>query len=132
MSQYFTPELEDLRVGFEMEFLKDPSKEEDQQEWILIKVKAGHLLPNNKGALQSIRVPYLTKEQIEAEGWTWIEPKENQKWKFLKFKKGDHEFFKYEDDQVMFVLYGKLSGKVFKGECKDINTFRYISKLLGI
>ena len=75
-----------------------------------------------------IRVPYLTKEQIEAEGWT------KEKSYFIK-----NNIYLFFEDKFLVIDSGNPfsweaidSEILFKGKCKDINTFRKICKLLEI
>lgn len=86
---------------------------------------------------------YLTKEQIEAEGWE--ERNLNQSTKFTYFRKGNYMLaFRVVNGLPVIHI---LAADVLKMEwlipdapenfrvtlpCKDINTFRYICKLLEI
>jgi hypothetical protein len=54
--KYFTPDIEDLRVGYECDLLGSKIVIEDRHD---LDLSFDHPL----------RTPYLTKEQIEAEGW---------------------------------------------------------------
>lgn len=145
--KYFTPAIEEIRVGYECEFLKDPSKE----EWVPFTIKKIPYRWTNDEEyvlgveVRSLRVPYLIKEQIEAEGWTYTGRKDYHLYGYDVFQ-GFHNAF----EKSNYVIQGRgLFGSqkylkvfdmsdqedgmcVFEGECKDINTFRYITKLLGI
>ena len=81
------------------------------------------------------RVPYLTKEQIEAEGWEFI--KHHAEIEGYEFEKDEYSLY------VEFDFRGEIYLKIYSGEhydefnyfsgkCKDINTFRKICKLLEI
>lgn len=127
-SNYFTPSIEDIRVGYECEVAylhKD--------NWTPVKYR--HQEETRDGILAvmdyniRIRVPYLTKEQIEAEGWNLDH--------VSIYRKGDYSLrYPYsatensEKESNMF-LY-RWDDTLFDGQCRDINTFRYICKLLGI
>lgn len=122
--KYFTPSIEDIRVGYEAEiaylhednwsFTKWRTKEETL-------ATITELLNYNR----RIRVSYLTKEQIEAEGWTCFD--DNQR-HFIKNKIVVRVYF---DNHT--IIIGRDNGEMlFQGECKDINTFRYLIKLLEI
>ncbi len=132
-NKYFTPSIEDIRVGYECEY-------KNRKNWVktvlidpeIIRTIAFDSLTlynnRNKYLLEGIiRVPYLTKEQIKAEGW--------------KFEYGltDHMYFSKGRCQLIWFGPGKsieiqnpANLPTYIGECKDINTFRYITKLLGI
>lgn len=141
--EYFTPLIEDIRVGYECELLRDPSKDVSEQEWMPFTFKRLSLPAycTEKGQFelttQSLRVPYLTKEQVEAEGWkiTYREIKPNPyKVDWINAKKGDYDLW------INLALHDKMHlgvdrtkwGILYRGQCKDINTFRQICKLLGV
>ncbi len=117
--RYFTPSIEDIRVGYECEILiveKDRDKENFwkpvQLSPFMVRVQIEAI--NLKDV---VRVPYLTKEQIEAEGYSLTEM---NKGKYIKYSGGDLHIYDHNGDTC------------YLGECKDINTFSYICKLLGI
>lgn len=122
--RYFTPSIEDIRVGYECEI----QDYKERWEWTRAKDDMwrdfASLIDNQK-----IRVPYLTKEQIEAEGWTSYQGST-----LIALNRGDFYIWYSEFSKLLSIEEGKLPRKRtrFIGECKDINTFRYISKLLGI
>ena len=141
-NKYFTPDIEDLCIGYEL-----VSNLEKQNIGIgrvplrISKDNISHVLSN----VDTYEVPYLTKEQIEAEGWT----------SFITEYEGDivpekmtYTFFR-EDRNYMLgwwfntnkitliikdpsLVSDYYTEPTFRGECKDINTFRKIIKLLGI
>lgn len=146
-NKYFTPSLEDIRVGYECEFhgmtvggltiidFSDESKSETIREpdikvwspikcgydpWINEKTveEIKRLLENNQ-----IRTLYLTKEQIEAEGWKAVSDSQ--------FYKKD-VVFSFQSSLEKVTFWEPAGDVLFNGECKDINTFRYICKLLNI
>lgn len=140
MNKYFTPDISDIRVGYECEYLHEGGI------WLpgfglesggfpsLVEIK-------NRG-INILRVPYLTKEAIEKEGWgnyrksidAWFE-KEG-----IILREDGHHFSKIKlqygfHDCRLKITPVFVSGDeecFFEGECKDINTFRYILKLLKI
>lgn len=140
-SEYFTPAPEDFRIGYDCEIWWNQNFY-PENGWVRVKILEGDTkdfdladfterIPKNE-----IRVPYLTKEQIEAEGWeiTGRELKPAPyKVDWINAKKGEHTLW------INLALHDKMhlgiSDKiynVFRGQCKDINTFRYICKLLNI
>jgi hypothetical protein len=128
-NKYFTPSIEDIRVGYECEVNSGilPGFREGWTNEVLNQENTAYYL--KFGSVKSMfRVPYLTKEQIEKEGWEfiWAHPGE------LQFRKNGNQiafnFLKY----TLLIQIGSDDSFSYKGECKDINTFRYICKLLGI
>ena len=137
-NKYFTPDIEDIHAGYECELLIF-------DKWEPNIVKSYTELRSVDECIKDkvIRVPYLTKEQIEAEGWELIQiyPKGA-----CIFQKGTKEegcelTYDFQEHRIHFTklyFYGlddeytrtKLTWRSL--ECKDINTFRKIIKLLGI
>jgi len=148
MIEYFTPDIEDIRVGYECECLwqrpypktwdKIEITEIDNEEYLKLSIE--DVIKRVK--LNEIRVPYLTKEQIEAEGWSY-KGKTQDIWfeKELDYDMGSWTAYKvvmqYGVNDKRLRIFAvdridKLDYDCFIGECKDINTFRYICKLLKI
>lgn len=154
-NKYFIPLIEDIRVGYECEIW------EDERCFIRGKVTKvyqgtqneesclGLYIDNGNGFLidryRQIRVPYLTREQIESEGWEYsanYEAIEDSKFPdelgFLKELQDNlTQFLLYYDPNSHCLRIEKIyncggEGWIFRGKCKDINTFRYICKLLNI
>ena len=133
-NKYFTPNIEDIRVGYECEWL---GAKDLKHEYIQIKMDGDWLNIAINSGIQFFRVPYLTKEQIEAEGWKpegRITPKQ-----FKKNIDNDsyYELTLNEDNQIVITKaftdgWSWKWSPFYSGECKDINTFRYICKLLKI
>jgi hypothetical protein len=136
--KYFTPSIEDIRVGYECELLvheKDADKEDFWKTYTLnpfitkLQIDAMTTSGNWK---DTIRVPYLTKEQIEAEGWEVTA--ENKDTNTMGFKKDKFSgvVTTHGVGAGMWITKSEGFKTIYSGECKDINTFRYICKLLGI
>lgn len=80
MNKYFTPSVEDIRVGYECEIARiivgeywDGIKM-PEPEWMPLHITDLSLRTlkwDEESIKNSIRVPYLTKEQIEKEGWVF-------------------------------------------------------------
>jgi hypothetical protein len=80
----------------------------------------------------------MTKEKIEAEGWKEGVLNSNEQ-ALLLFSKNGYDLRIYKDYICRFSKLIVGAGMMpnwdkvlFEGECKDINTFRKISKLLKI
>jgi len=134
--KYFVPDISDIRVGYECE-RKSTGIEKDTH-WIPC-IMDFYDMQNVviEKRPDWYRVPHLTKEQIEAEGWETA-----REYPAAHFKKDIDENGYYsitlnENNQIV-ITKAFLDGWAWKwspfysGECKDINTFRYICKLLNI
>lgn len=127
--KYFVPEISDIRVGYECEIWWNYNYL-PKDEWCSVKVLQGSTVDfdlydfTSRINKNEIRVPYLTKEQIEADGWFH---RENTNI-FIKGKIG----LAYNFDKHLICIGYENGHILFNGECKDINTFRYICKLLKI
>jgi hypothetical protein len=141
-NKYFTPDKEDIYIGYECEILYPHNMIEYNEKlnenlWEKHKFELRESL--SEGDSMSFdyiyRTLYLTKEQIEAEGWSLDR-------RLYKIKKNEDLFFTIDFNTESYFLevssFDKsnttfYSGEsVFKGTCKDINTFRKLIKLLGI
>jgi len=124
-NKYFTPDIEDLHIGYECEL-------KETHSWDITVLDEDHvvgIIYLKKRHYYGVRVPYLTKEQIEAEGWELLSED-----KYLQFIKPGYSISYVEKLHllIVIVLEEKQSNVIYSGKCKDINTFRKISKLLGI
>ncbi len=138
-NKYFIPDIEDLHIGYDCEIYNQySSKLIKKVEWHPVKVNCSPEMSKYVGILQCkkliktqhIRVPYLTKEQIEAEGWIYEKEvktvkcydKENI---FLACSEKTHRMLirKHENETWKTIYFGR---------CKDINTFKKLTKLLEI
>lgn len=126
--KYFQPDITDLRVGYECEVKWHTYG--DGINWRSYIVKAGDSILTT----DNVRVPYLTKEQIEAEGWRSIH------WREYLWEKGNKiiHFFNGQKEDVddstylsTFTIHNS-SKVLFEGECRCINDFRQIMKFLCI
>jgi len=150
-SKYFTPKLEDFIYGYEYEqnFLRYIPKEQlikmdypqPVADWVLEDnwVKETFLSDGSPTLASNlerglIRVPYLTKEDIIAEGWRCIHWREylwEKENRIIHFFNGQKE----DEDDTTYLSIFKIhnSDKIlFEGECKDKSAFRYICRLLNI
>jgi hypothetical protein len=136
-SNYFTPSIEDIRVGYNFEWQRN-----DTKIWKSSNISSSGDLEGNWEEMivnNKIRVPYLTKTQIAGEGWDLLaEYESGNRWvKFQKIPKvGNPIFLYFNDKNWLTIEQTRVSGESvplrYSGECKCINTFRYICKLLNI
>ena len=139
-NKYFTPDISDIHVGYELEW-KCQIRKQDWEVTIcdsdLISIiydqyeHADDEEPFNK----QFRVPYLTKEQIETEGWEFI--KHHAGTEHCDFEKNEYSLavdFNFRGNIHLRIYDGEQDNEFnyFSGKCKDINTFRKICKLLEI
>lgn len=159
---YFTPDIEDIRVGYECEighytyeYPNGLSKAKENWEKTIIDeqnisdlINLGTILNKVDYPIIWIRVPYLTKEQIEAEGWKVLDKKSPFTGKPYLFQKKYEIYFNEPHTLTLewndrgnpnLVIrhewessYMRFDKYIYYGECKDINTFRTILKLLKI
>lgn len=147
-TKYFIPSIEDIRVGYECEkgILDYSSTGSAPLGWEPYVFKNPNLRDGDFHEFSvmmnmPLRVPYLTKEQIEKEGWMYspdtflIETLKREPTHYWFIKNGfgctfypDIMRIHIEDNRQHMMSQPTL----FDGECKDINTFRYICKLLKI
>ena len=124
-NKYFTPDIEDIRVGYEYESLL--KQEDGSEKWVPQKIVRRYDLEGDwEGWLHYgiVRTPYLTKEQIEAEGW--------KHYGNNCFELNPRWFCSWYPEINRLEVYDNENEKNFAGKCKDINTFRKICKLLEI
>jgi hypothetical protein len=132
---YFTPDITDIRVGYECELHQHNEWVHSVLEWeynfdgLIYSMK---VMPS-----MAIRVPYLTREQIEGEGWEFAG--EVEKAYLLLFTKMPHLYISYDTRLHLMTIF-KVENDIldseeevlYNGPMKDINTLRYICKLLEI
>lgn len=147
-NKYFTPDIEDMYIGYECEIFGQSStkliKKVDFHPVIVglhqeTSKKVGINQIPNLIKKEWIRVPYLTKEQIEDEGWKFKKQLCSDEfckgWQ-IEFTKNEMKYnFSFNQNySANFYTWNSIEGThtIFKGKCKDINTFRKICKLLEI
>ena len=153
-NKYFTPDIEDLCIGYECEY-NFARAYTDEFDFVKIGYKdvtpgkggytneLTHMIHLIDDGAAAIRVPYLTKEQIEAEGWEYKHTYKDLIYYderiFFEKRKSDkkEDIWKlqleyYKNNLVRIHIDQGHDWKRFLGECKDINTFRKIIKLLNI
>jgi len=134
--KYYIPDIGDLHIGYEGEINWNrayetsfiPFKIRIQDEDFAYTDEISDIINAVDDGYAEIRTSYLTKEQIEAEGWkkqykkgTW---RVYQKYPIHIVLMYDEEKHELSIDNDFMILY--------QGECKSINEFRYICKLLKI
>lgn len=161
--KYFIPTIEDIRVGYECERFTQTSIngeydskdtepciiEESWKKYIFKPMSFSYKNVEVRKEIKDVmflnnlklRTLYLTKEQIEAEGW------KKSDYSFIIADLTDEQLhgdrysylFSKNYNSLVFNEYSKeirISNKkkriLYSGECKDINELRFIQKLLKI
>ncbi len=149
-NQYFRPLVEDLRVGYECELWDSWAYTKENWRKIVI----GEQDDENSASypyydvfvdyadnICNLRTLYLTREQIEKEGWKytsksidiWFEKegmfdRENN---YIVYKLKMH--YNLQDKWLSINIDDRGEDQfIFNGKCKCINEFRIIMKLLNI
>lgn len=147
-NKYFVPDISEMHVGceFEMNDTWGGWKKLVLTEELLKQPMIGLGSGNERSPWYwNFRVPYLTKEQIIAEGWTSFLSVYD---KDIVLEKMNYVFFNEESNYMLGWYFNTneiailvkdpslvedyYNAPTFRGECKDINTLRLICKLLKI
>lgn len=133
ITKYYIPELNDLCEGFEFELQKyNEGTDEYIDSWIKHKfdVRSGlghddyHTFNDDR-----VRVEYLTKEQIEEEGWEEKELRSTID-NYVYFVNKQRKLIGYDFHKKRLNVIDTINS--YHGKCRCINDFRKIIKLLGI
>lgn len=153
---YYTPTIEELHIGYQCEitYAKDLIGTRDEYFFKYI-VEPQYF---NERDYVAIRTPFLTKEQIEAEGWEEVSVQ--HRWGSSTYYKLIKEITIEDEDQeytgreyrlsctfkpnaLLFIdkhpmYYGKTHydgyacTQIFQGKISSINEFRTLMKWIGI
>lgn len=136
-NKYYTPEVSDFHKGFEFEVrisgtdiwvpitLNFPSS---IWGFVSTKYKKDGELIEERIEPDVVRVPYLTKEQIEAEGWE----KAMERDYFTKIVNGDEFQLSYQWDNHWGIIFDYDANYVFRGFIKSINEFRKLMEMIAV
>jgi hypothetical protein len=146
-NKYYTPEIEELFIGYELEFRIKPDPIEGATWTKYIICKRDNIWD------YELRTPYLCKQDIESLGWEfnylgkddWFKihlPKnyvfDEIDYPFELWFKLDKYWLGFYNAIYKIVILEKgddfLNGQTirFSGNCPSINELKYIQKLLGI
>lgn len=147
MDKYYTPELEDLFIGYECEWFGELGRKliKQDKQWQKFKIiSSNNISPT---VIKNLRTKYLTIEDIENEGWKNLNIKSPFTGKDYKFSKivdgaGFNETSIYtltfhSPNELKIHLetetsYLDINETIYYGKCPSINEFKKITKLLGI
>lgn len=150
-NKYYVPEISDIHVGYECEI--NPSPKLNPYNW------NKHIVAGNRVFMSDdfyrihewvshyetletyMRTSYLTREQIEAEGWKRIEQSETESAYYRKegnyntyfvLRQIIHQLGDKHKIIIKVVMPPNERLTLFSGLCPSINEFRTIMKYLNI
>lgn len=134
MEKYYKPEIEDIHVGYECEVAHL-----HEENWTPMMVRHQEETEDFIRAVfnynRRVRTPYLTRDQILADGWREIHSREYLKidkhGRTIHFSNGIPESEYDEEYLSVFKVHNKQN-ILFQGFCKSINEFRKLRELLNI
>lgn len=146
-NKYYTPRIEDITIGYECEiYEQSTNKLIKSVNWHIVSVVLGNSEYGETVAINKItnylkqnkiRVPYLTKENIESEGWVFrgsiCSDSSCKGWELSFIKDGMKYNFSFTQNyQAHIYTWDSTEGThtIFRGVIKSINEFRYITKEL--
>ena len=152
-NKYYTPDVSDIHLGYELEVEElekaDNNPDDADGKWwkkVIIDSTVdediyefcGNSITGIKNrdivyVRNTFRTPYLTKEQIEAEGWVEMSPpiiSISREFRNIPFIKDGYRLdYNINSNQLAITISREF---LFYGECKSINELRIICKLLNI
>jgi len=146
-NKYFTPDIEDIHIGYELEVNYNFKLNDIFHKKIIDSFEELSDIYARMPGDCVIRIPYLTKEQIEAEGWEYVKNTNTVDVDICHiFNRNNYMLGWFplinkiallvRDPSKAFNKNGILieynNTERYTGSCRDINTFRKIIKLLGI
>lgn len=147
-NKYYYPSKEEIRVGWEGEMNNalgyedsyTPIKIGYKEEGGAYTTEISDVIIMMDDRYGEVRVPFLSKEQIEAEGWkytaksidVWFEKEDYFDMRSWTSYKAVLQYGLHDQCLRIFVLDYEDEYTLFQGKCPDINTFRLICKLIGV
>ena len=126
--KYFIPNIEDIRIGYECEinyslgytdkYVKTIIKLKEEDDSCCDDVSTITIMMDD--GYGEVRTLFLTKEQIEQEGYR------------TDYISDTGMYFFFDDITHILKICDYNGDMSYNGECKSINEFRYICKLLKI
>lgn len=135
--KYYKPNREDFFIGYEYEYeANNPYNPEDN--WTKAKFSLREAGEFDEGFMidwylekDKVRVPYLTKEQIEAEGWIHKQYVKDSQLVF-NFVKNDW-YLEFWVGKIPYIEIGREGYDTgYTGNCKSINELKKLQNWLGI
>lgn len=132
MEKYYTPSIEEFRVGFEYEVYV-PEKELWSKETFYLDASHINLVKyvniQTENTLKKVRVKYLDREDIESLGWGNYEPPHeyNHTWNLRNYKL--IAWFNSDIPTVRIIYEYPI---IFQGEVKNKSELKILLKQLRI
>lgn len=130
-NKYFKPELSDIHIGYEYEYRpwdwKNNRFLEFWKSGRYRKEKSLHKIEDKYIATDNLRVPYLTQEQIEGEGWVY----DNNCHIGNEYKLNKYTLTDINEDTWIYI-HDMEDDIIYYGECKSKNELRKIMQWLHI
>lgn len=139
MSTYYTPELEEFRIGFQYEWLNE------DKEWVKVDSPEVITPDGYDEQFYGLRVKHLDRDDIEGEGWKYdnnaepIPPLKNDPYELpiaFSYEEGLNQYllYKYKDGLIAIehILDCVGEGYIFKGFILNLSEFRKLMKQLNI
>lgn len=125
--KYYTPTIEEFHVGFEYEV--QLSKEFDQ--WMPVQITPENHAMNfdRLDKLETTRVKYLDREDIESLGWEYINSK-----LYHSYKLNGKILYPLDDGDSLITngKYGIAEETFFKGTIKNKSELKKLMQMLNI
>lgn len=148
-NKYYTPKITDIRIGYECEVNWSRGYSEEfeplntslKAEEGVYDPKLDDIVIAHDDGYAEFRTKYLSKEDIESEGWIFIPDRNYEENSAFKFHKDNYEVILWTHFNRLLVKNFRYGVVLFEsGVRKDmnkhqisINEFRYITReLLGI
>lgn len=154
-NKYFTPDIEDLKVGYICESTTMPSSwnindcndvDNSDDIWEVEPISESRLcniikysMEEEGGIQRFIRTPFLTKEDIEKEGWIYSGIIATPNGGIINHQLNNFKYrTSYNYNSKILEVYEVIKDvykedlMIFRGICRCINDFRTICKLLNI
>lgn len=136
MEKYYQPKIEDLHVGYEYYFIKDHTKEINEDNLIHIildESKMKMIFTSVRINLMSFLNKSLDKDDFISQGWELNYNHDN----LYVFTKGTYDARWWSDNYIEIYDSYQVEEKtewsiIYEGSCPSINEFKQISKLLNI
>lgn len=145
--KYYTPDIEDLRIGYkcEVNWARGYSEEFEplntslKDEEGIYDPKLDDIVIAHDDGYAEFRTPFLTKEDIESEGWVYSEDSNSFIYDIKNIDSiyytliitGDKNRFGFKTIEIQFNSSWNTS-TIYYGLCPSVNEFRTIMKLLNI
>ena len=137
MSTYYTPELEEFRIGFQYEWLNE------DKEWVKVDSPEVITPDGYDEQFYGLRVKHLDREDIEGEGWNMDQETKDGAFFFIGEEGywGDvyslvchNDHLRFDDNYTKIRIHRMFGDKgiIFDGIILNLSVFRELMKQLNI